>query len=363
MSFAPQRHKTASSPSSGFESVGPTALCNNYNNNHRSRSLFSKGLMVWAFFLSYLAASSLLINPVAAQVAETTLTYFDGVGAPLGEQSITLTTCTAITFTTGDPSIVYTSVAASDQHAALNLYQDDFCQVLISSATGKWNNSDPVLNMKGIRWEGTAPATDEPGTLSPTAYPPGMAVQTKVPIPDDDIVFVMDPEKGKIVVSLVSVVLAIGVLIGVYQVYKAAQYKPPPKAVKTPKLGVLGGKKIKKNQAYYKKPTKDDQSLLIISSQDTAQARSTTAVTTTPSNNGHQYNSSANNLPRRDDRRPDVLIDVHDTQSSFSTNFRGPPWQGGGPDLIQFGNDNGSSQNAYRSGPSSSQPAGRSGDV
>ncbi|KAG0324806.1 hypothetical protein BGZ99_001422 [Dissophora globulifera] len=97
-----------------------------------------------------------------------------------------------------------------------------------------------------------------------------MAIQTKAPSAHDGSGdrFVMDPAKGRIVVGLVSAVLAIGVIIGVCQVYSAAQYVPPPPKPKPKKaVGKVGGKKIKKKDAYFKKPVRDERSSMLLGSE------------------------------------------------------------------------------------------------
>ncbi|KAF9944647.1 hypothetical protein BGZ70_004459, partial [Mortierella alpina] len=96
-----------------------------------------------------------------------------------------------------------------------------------------------------------------PGTLNPGAFPPAMAVQSQIPGTEGAEVWVMDPAKGKIVVGLVASVMAIGVAIGIVQVYRAAQYVPPPKKYKPVSTGVVGIKKVKKKDAYFKKPVRD----------------------------------------------------------------------------------------------------------
>ncbi|KAG0047518.1 hypothetical protein BGZ83_007440 [Gryganskiella cystojenkinii] len=138
----------------------------------------------------------------------------------------------------------------NDTRAALNIYAYRYCQTPMGSTVGSWANTGNLANVVSIRWEGTAPSTRESGSFSDTPFPSNMAVQTKMPSADD---WVMDPEKGKLLVALVSAVLAIGVFIGVYQVYQAAQYVAPPKKEKKPKTG-LNVRKVKKQDAYFKKP-------------------------------------------------------------------------------------------------------------
>ncbi|KAG9320376.1 hypothetical protein KVV02_005595 [Mortierella alpina] len=263
--------------------------------------------------LALLLLSSIL-EPVSAQASELAVTFLDSTGAAIGEpQTIPKTKCTVLNTASlvtqpppplsspppspsappsetsppppseTDPGVPevpevpedvpeeetppvameamvaaaavgYASVTASDPQSALNLYSDPHCQVLASSAVGQWMNEGAVANIVAMRWEGTAPASMPPGTLSPNAFPPAMAVQTKVPEIEE---WVMDPSKGKIVVGLVAAVMVIGVAIGAVQVYRAAQYVPPPKKYKAVSTGVVGIKKVKKKDAYFKKPVRD----------------------------------------------------------------------------------------------------------
>ncbi|KAF8925311.1 hypothetical protein BGZ58_000919 [Dissophora ornata] len=250
----------------------------------------------------------------------------------------------------------------------------------MSSTIGKWNNTSPVANMTAIRWEGKTPDTDTPGTLSPTAWPPGMAVQTKVPNADGGSdsgkkadSFQMDPSKGRIVVGLVSAILIIGVLIGVLQVYNAAQYVPPPKIRVDPSRGQVGGKKVKKNQAYYKKPAKDDQSsmLLMASGVGNGSNRSSLAAPMMQERSGNERfsvasvsSSTVNHKQQqqqrgREDLHGAVLIDMQDTTTPSTSSFR-RPWTLTGrasssatssstaADLIQFGNDGSTPGSPYQ---------------
>ncbi|KAF9940298.1 hypothetical protein BGZ67_007928 [Mortierella alpina] len=204
--------------------------------------------------LAILALMSLNAPTVSAQAAGATvdLTLYNEESVAIGQpQSIPKITCTGINIAEGTS---FASASASDQRSALNLYQDRFCQIVIASTTGKWANSGTSPNITYIRWEGTAPATATTGEVTTSGWPPNMAIQTQVAGPGQ---WVMDPKKGIIVVALVAVVMVIGVLIGIYQVYKAAQFVPPPKKEKKP-TG-LNTKKIKKKDAYFKKPVRDDQ--------------------------------------------------------------------------------------------------------
>ncbi|KAG0296752.1 hypothetical protein BGZ96_008612 [Linnemannia gamsii] len=157
---------------------------------------------------------------------------------------------------------------------------------MVSAAVGFWNTntSNPsLIGIKAIRWEGTAPSNMTPGTLNPVAFPPNMIVQPLAPVEDNGAPqkaqgnprFVVDPARGRIVVGLVSAILLAGILIGVREVYKAAQYVRPSKSrpgstfnEKSEKgfgggvygydvgsIGTVGARKVKKKHAYYRKST------------------------------------------------------------------------------------------------------------
>ncbi|KAG0266575.1 hypothetical protein BG011_001764 [Mortierella polycephala] len=197
-------------------------------------------------------ALSILAPAVSAQDAATLIvTFLDANGAPVG-QTLTITKRKCLNLDTSSiPGGAYASIKTSDPRAGLNLYQSEYCQALTNSAVGEWPNTGTALDTKSFRWEGTAPSSRKTGSLTTNPFPPGMAVQTQVAN-----LWVMDPTKGILVVIVVAVVMVIGVAIGIYQVYKAAQYVPPPKKPK--KVG-LDTKKIKKKDAYFKKPARDDQ--------------------------------------------------------------------------------------------------------
>ncbi|KAF9194879.1 hypothetical protein BGZ51_007099 [Haplosporangium sp. Z 767] len=223
----------------------------------------AESLLARSFTLA-LALSCLLPSIILAQTAQTiTLTFRNEVGEPIGVPlTIPLTTCTLLdTSSLASTGGLYSSVTASDPQAALNLYSADYCSVLSSSVVGQWNNVAPVENMIGIRWEGSAPSSLPPGTLRPEAFPPGLAVQTPVPNPAEQ--WVMDPAKGRVVVAVIAVVMVIGVALGIYEVYKAAKFVPPPKPYKPIPMGMVGAKKVKKKGAYYRKPVnRDSQSTM-----------------------------------------------------------------------------------------------------
>ncbi|KAF9545421.1 hypothetical protein EC957_010951 [Mortierella hygrophila] len=159
---------------------------------------------------------------------------------------------------------------------------------MVSATVGFWNTSTTttpsLTGIKAIRWEGTAPATMTPGTLYPVAFPPNMITQPLAPVEEDGTPkkmhhhkqkFVMDPARGRAVVGLVSAIMIVGIVIGVREVYKAAQYVPPvrsrPGSILNGKggkgfggygrfsgdgsvIGTVGARKVKKKEAYYRKP-------------------------------------------------------------------------------------------------------------
>ncbi|KAF9435172.1 F-actin-capping protein [Entomortierella beljakovae] len=213
-----------------------------------------------------LLASLLLtiIHPttVVAQDATQTITlsFLDAAGAPIGQpQIVPYAKCTALDTTqlvsTGG---TYATIQTSDLRSAINIYEDQVCQQLNGASVGQWDNVAPVANMVSIRWEGTAPANYPTGGIRVDAFPKGMIIQTKLPTTPQ---WVMDPERGKLLVGIVSGVLAIGVIVGIYQVYQASLYEIPPKKKKKENgSNGLNIKKIKKKDAYYKKPAHTDHS-------------------------------------------------------------------------------------------------------
>ncbi|KAF9346934.1 hypothetical protein BGX34_003517 [Mortierella sp. NVP85] len=367
--------------------LSPTGQRASSSSSHPPSRL-ARTRLAWALLIS-LAAS--LIAPAAAQSSgqSITLSYSDENNEPIGtQQTIQFITCTPLVVSAEDPTLTtFTAVATSDDHAYLNLYQDGNCQILMGGTVGHWNTVEEprTAGAVSIRWEGSS-SSAVPGFFDPNGFPHGMAVQTRVPTADNPM-FVMDPSKGVIVVALVALVLVIGMAIGAYQVYKAAQYKPPPKPPKEPKLGVVGTKKVKKKQAYYKKPTKDGGQALLNSSSPTPDGNSRSSVmsqhqhqpmqertknerlgvpvspvtpvspTSTHSygnsigtgssafnnhpNNNNNNNNNNNVLPYSvpgnnnnfNNRRNDVLIDIQDTAPptfNSNSNFR-PLWQGNAP--------------------------------
>ncbi|KAG0237468.1 hypothetical protein BGX31_003593 [Mortierella sp. GBA43] len=196
-----------------------------------------------------LAAAIAVLAPTAhAQDHKIlSLTFHNEAGGSLGQQTIPYAECTPLT------QEAFASVTSTDSQAALNLYEDRWCQTVVRSTVGEWSKVEEVQGVITIRWEGTAPSDRAPGSLSTDAFPEKMFVQKPISGPD---AWVMDPAKGKMVVILVAAVLLIGIMIGSVQVYRAAQYTPPPKKPK--KQTGLNVKKIKKKDAYFKKPPRND---------------------------------------------------------------------------------------------------------
>ncbi|KAK3826950.1 MAG: hypothetical protein JOS17DRAFT_240129 [Linnemannia elongata] len=276
--------------------------------NHRLATFFTFCLFLFTSLVNAQAATN--------STASITISFVDTSGTPLPgsqPQTITQSACiplnilatpptTATTTTTATPDdetdppnnstnpvTIYATATASDQHAALNLYTDIYCQVMVSATVGFWNTSTTtpsLTGIKAIRWEGTAPATITPGTLSPVAFPSNMTTQALAPVEEDGTPkkkhqhkhqeFVMDPARGRAVVGLVSAILFVGIVIGSREVYKAAQYVPPmrsrPGSILSGKsgrgfggyggysgdgsvIGTVGTKRVKKKEAYYRKPT------------------------------------------------------------------------------------------------------------
>ncbi|KAF9921871.1 hypothetical protein FBU30_008052 [Linnemannia zychae] len=216
-----------------------------------------------AFFLSVALCS--FAPTVAAQAtrpANITLSFYDEAGGAIGQPiSVSYSECAPLDISSLAGQN-YTTVKASDPRAGLNVFSDPYCQVPEGSVVGEWKNASPISDMLTVIWEGTAPAERATGSYDPNAFPENMTPQVYNPVEDDgtkkgDPVWTMDPSKGRVVVGIVAGVMIIGVAIGVYQVYVAAQYKPPPKKPKKPKTG-LNVKKIKKKDAYYRKPVRTE---------------------------------------------------------------------------------------------------------
>jgi len=201
------------------------------------------------YLLSTLALLGSRTTFVQAQTTGSTITlsFLDANGDSAGAtQSIPWAICQPLAV----PG-AYASASSSDPRAAINVYPNQYCQGPSGSTVGVLANTGYLANATAIRWEGTAHDDRATGSISPTVFPEKMQVQTQVPNPED-AVWEMDPAKGKLLVIVVAVVLALGVIVGVYQVYEAAQYVAPPKKEKKP-TG-LNVKKVKKADAFFKKP-------------------------------------------------------------------------------------------------------------
>ncbi|KAF9575391.1 hypothetical protein EC968_003442 [Mortierella alpina] len=318
---------------------------------------------------------SLNAPTVSAQDAPTvTLTLLNEAGEAIGQpQAIPYDFCQPITMDVGTS---FTTASTSNERSALNLYLDPQCQILAGSTTGKWASSD-AGNVTNIRWEGTAPSSAKTGEFLTSRWPPKMAIQTQVAGPG---LWVMDPSKGVIVVALVAAVMAIGVLIGVYQVYQAAQFVPPPKKEKKPKG--LNVKKIKKKDAYFKKPVRDDQQSfqrlhnespepyatrhqpMTERSRDSqySEAATTFVDWNNNNNNNNTHNSKnqrSNNTGRGGHYNSDsISIDMRDT--SHQARSSPSPFQSGSStlDLINFDQDSSSHR-----GHNGYNDRGRGGEV
>ncbi|KAF9434577.1 hypothetical protein BGZ76_007785 [Entomortierella beljakovae] len=216
------------------------------------------------FFLSFVSILLSVLSHnnalVAAQDGATiTLSFLNAEGTVVGQpQSISYATCTTLIVPQpiNPGEVSYTTVRATDLRAGLNLYAGSYCQLNQGSTVGQWKNEGYAANILAVRWEGTADAIYPTGVYRPDDFPHRMNVQQKI-TPNR---FTLDPSKGKILVGLVSVVLAIGVITGIYQVYKASLYvAPPKKPKKEKKSNGLNIKKVKKKDAYYRKPIREDQ--------------------------------------------------------------------------------------------------------
>ncbi|KAF9366233.1 hypothetical protein BGX34_004922 [Mortierella sp. NVP85] len=260
------------------------------------------------------AALAALAPAVAAQEQPAnaiSLSFLDETGAAAGDTlNVPFAECITIPLEGSN----YATVTSTFEKAALNLYQDLQCQTLASSAVGGWPNADEVFNMGSVRWEGEAPASRPPGSLSPTAFPKEMKVQ-KPRDPNHPSNWVMDPSKGRIVVGLVAIVLVVGVLIGAIQVYRASQYKPPPKKPKQ-STGVVGNKKVKKKDAYFKKPVQKDMHTFQRLHDETPQrsARNSQNSDAATFVEWNQQQRNMNNKGRYD--ADSISIDMRETRSS-----------------------------------------------
>ncbi|KAF9131122.1 hypothetical protein BGW39_002206 [Mortierella sp. 14UC] len=333
----------------------------------------SKTISLKTLIVLSTALCSLIPTAVMAQTAPTlTFSFFDGSGAQIGESfPVPKGKCTPLVLDSV-ASTNYTTIKSDDDHSALNLYKQMSCDFVERSAVGYWSNADPVSDIIAVRWEGTAPADRLPGSIGETSFPKDMTNQTLNPVEDDGSAkksdtFVMDPAKGRAVVGIIAGILVIGVAIGIYQVYVAAQYKPPPKKPKKPKTG-LNIKKIKKKDAYYKKPahTEDQatfqrlqtespepytgaggrQPALSMTERSRDSQFSEAATFVDWNNQSHQrtspLNSSRLNGKGYQDGSDSVSIDMRDTPGSNNNNNNRSPFVNSySPDLMQFDNSGG----------------------
>ncbi|KAF8984023.1 hypothetical protein BGZ52_013249 [Haplosporangium bisporale] len=262
--------------------------------------------------LAWAVAALLILSPsltfsVSAQTPPTsvTLTFYNDAGEPIEGATQTVPRASCVNLDTSLLPDGYTSVVASVPQAALNLYPSPYCPFLSKSSVGFWNNTDVVLNTLSVRYEGLAPVTTAPGTLSDTQFPPNMYVQPKIQDPEDGTGsnpddWALNPEKGKLLVYIVAGVLGIGVSIGLYLVYQAAQYKPPPKKKKEKKFKGLQTKKVKKKDAYFIKPAKVD-------------------ANTTPLLDGMTPPRTPDHLTNKTSKSTEALLVSSSTTSSFSS--------------------------------------------
>ncbi|KAF9151255.1 hypothetical protein BG015_006891 [Linnemannia schmuckeri] len=348
-----------------------------------------------AFFLSTAALCSLLptvIAQAAPEQPQITYSFYDETGNPIGQSfPIIKLKCTPINLSSLAGQ-TYTTIRTSDLRSALNLYNDGMCQIGIASSVGEWSNTLSTNGTVAVRWEGTAPADRATGSISPVTFDKGLEVQPYNPVDDDgtskkDPVWVMDPSKGRIVVGIVSAVMVIGVAIGIYQVYVAAQYKPPPKKPKKPKTG-LNIKKIKKKDAYYRKPirTTEDSATFqrlendspepyagaggrqpaLAMTERSRDSQYSEAATFVDWNNQSQQRSSPLNSSGKgfQDGLNSVSIDMHNSHgnNNNNNNNRSPFANSFSPDLIQFDNSGGRGYGQQQQGHNQ-QYRGRGGEV
>ncbi|KAF9169962.1 hypothetical protein BGX21_004252 [Mortierella sp. AD011] len=216
--------------------------------------------LISLFLLSTLLTHNIVL---AADTKSISLFFLDDDGGIIGEaQTIANATCTPLDQTQLlDTEGYYASVTTSDLRSALNLYRDTSCQVFVGSTVGEWDNTDPVTDVMAIRWEGTADANFTTGEVRPDPFPKEQQQQqVQTGGTDSDTVAILDPSKGKWLVGIVAAVLAIGIIIGAYQVYEASLYEAPPKEPKKEKKSKgLNVKKVKKKDAFFKKPVQGDE--------------------------------------------------------------------------------------------------------
>ncbi|KAG0313322.1 hypothetical protein BGZ97_010287 [Linnemannia gamsii] len=356
------------------------------------------------FLLFTAALCSFLPTVVAQDQAPPPITYafYDASGNQIGDSfPLYKVNCTTLNVDSLQGQ-AYASVRTSQDRSALNLYSEGMCQFATASSVGNWPNTSPTENIFAVRWEGDAPADRATGNVSLHAFEKGLAVQPYNPVNDDGTtknpVWVVDPTKGRIVVAAVSAVMVIGVAIGIYQVYVAAQYKPPPKKPKKPKTG-LNVKKIKKKDAYYRKPVRaaeDGATFQRLENNDSPEpyavaggrqpalamtersrdSQYSEAATFVDWNNQSQHRSSplsSSNGKGFQDGLNSVSIDMHNTHQGNNNNNntnnnngnRSPFANSFSPDLIQFDNSGGRGygQQQQQQGYNTQPYRGRGGEV
>ncbi|KAG0268515.1 hypothetical protein BGZ95_002430 [Linnemannia exigua] len=314
------------------------------------------------------ALCSLIPTVVAQNPADLAFAFYDESGTQIGQAfPVPYAKCTTLKLDQIPAGGNYSTIKSSDDNAALNLYKQTSCDFPERSAVGYWSNRDPVSDILAVRWEGKAPADRAPGTIGENSFPPGMTNQTYNPVDDNGAKkeqrWIPDPATGRIVVGIISAVLVIGVAIGVYHVYVAAQFKPPPKKPKKPKTG-LNIKKIKKKDAYYKKPVRaEDQAAFqrlqnespepyagaggrqpaLAMTERSRDSQYSEAATFVDWNNQSQQRTSPMHSSRLNgkgyqDGSDSVSIDMRDTSNN---NNRSPFASSFSPDLMQFDNSGG----------------------
>ncbi|KAF9539884.1 hypothetical protein EC957_004892 [Mortierella hygrophila] len=354
---------------------------------HRQQSTLS---LKTALFLSTAALCSLLPSVIAQATTPEQITYsfLDEDGGPIGQAyPILKVKCTPLASLNGQ---TYASIQTSDGRSALNLYSDAVCQVGVASSVGEWPNVSPSAGIVAVRWEGAAPADRPTGNVSVVTFDKGLETQPYNPVDDDgtssskDPVWVMNPSKGRVVVGLVAAILVLGVAVGIYQVYVAAQYKPPPKKPKKPKTG-LNIKKIKKKDAFYKKPSRTTengaafqrlegdgpepyagaggrQPALAMTERSRDSQHSEAATFVDWNNQSQQRSSPLSSGKGFQDGMNSVSIDMHGNNNNNNNNNLSPFANSFSPDLMHFDNSGGRGYGQQQQGHNQ-QYRGRGGEV
>ncbi|KAF8928123.1 hypothetical protein BGZ47_001807, partial [Haplosporangium gracile] len=323
---------------------------------------------------------------------QITYSFYDETDNQIGQSfPITKVKCTPINLSSLNGQN-YTTIKTNDPRSALNLYSDDMCQIGLASSVGEWPITSQTNGTVAVRWEGAAPADRATGSVSLVTFDKGLEVQPYNPVSDDgtskkDPVWVMNPAKGRIVVGIVTGVMVIGVIIGIYQVYVAAQYKPPPKKPKKPKTG-LNIKKIKKKDAYYRKPVSTTENSAafqrlendssepyagaggrqpaLAMTERSRDSQYSEAATFVDWNNQNQQRSSPLSSSGKGfhDGLNSVSIDMHNSHgnNNNNNNNRSPFANSFSPDLVQFDNSGGRGYGQQQQGHNQ-QYRGRGGEV